>query len=47
MGSEMCIRDSYEALFEKNIGWTADDAKGFIKIMSNQNKIYQHINKEK
>jgi argininosuccinate synthase len=30
---------------EINKGWTAEDAKGFIKIMSNQNKIYQHINK--
>jgi argininosuccinate synthase len=27
-----------------NKGWTADDAKGFIKIISNQNKIYQHVN---
>jgi argininosuccinate synthase len=32
---------------EINRDWTAEDAKGFIKIMSNQNKIYQHINKEK
>ena len=38
---------SFGSYGEKNIGWTADDAKGFIKIMSNQNKIYQHINKEK
>ena len=30
---------------EINKDWTAEDAKGFIKIMSNQNKIYQHINK--
>ena len=38
---------SFGSYGEKNMGWTADDAKGFIKIMSNQNKIYQHINKEK
>ena len=25
-------------------GWTADDAKGFIKITGNQNKIYNHVN---
>ncbi|MCB9425708.1 MAG: argininosuccinate synthase [Flavobacteriales bacterium] len=31
---------------EMNNGWTADDAKGFIKITSNQNKIYQHVNQE-
>ena len=30
---------------EINKDWTAEEAKGFIKIMSNQNKIYQHINK--
>lgn len=27
--------------------WTAEDAKGFIKIISNQNKIYHHVNKSK
>lgn len=29
---------------EENKGWTADDAKGFIKIFGNQNKIYQQVN---
>ncbi|MET2985904.1 argininosuccinate synthase [Aureibaculum conchae] len=29
---------------EMNEGWTADDAKGFIKILSNQNKIFNQIN---
>jgi argininosuccinate synthase len=29
---------------EENKGWTADEAKGFIKILGNQNKIYQQIN---
>jgi len=32
---------------EENKGWSADDAKGFIKLLSNQNKIYQFVNKEK
>jgi len=32
---------------EENKGWFADDAKGFIKLLSNQNKIYQFVNKEK
>ena len=30
---------------EENKGWTADDAKGFIKIYGNQSKIYQSVNK--
>lgn len=29
---------------EENNAWTAEDAKGFIKIMSNSGKIYQHVN---
>ena len=31
---------------EENKGWTADEAKGFIKILANQNKIYNQINGE-
>ena len=31
---------------EMNSGWTADEAKGFIKIFGNQNKIYQQVNSE-
>ena len=31
---------------EMNKGWTADDAKGFIKILGNQNKIYHQVNSE-
>ncbi|WP_053978488.1 argininosuccinate synthase [Mangrovimonas xylaniphaga] len=31
---------------EMNKGWTADDAKGFIKIFGNQNKIYHQVNSE-
>ena len=29
---------------EENKAWSADDAKGFIKILGNQNKIYQQVN---
>lgn len=32
---------------EENKAWDANDAKGFIKLLSNQNKIYQFVNKEK
>ena len=32
---------------EVNKTWTANDAKGFIKIIGNQNKIYQQVNFEK
>lgn len=28
---------------EENTGWTADEAKGFIKIYGNQSKIYQNV----
>ncbi|AFU67135.1 argininosuccinate synthase [Psychroflexus torquis ATCC 700755] len=31
---------------EENKGWTAEEAKGFIKIFGNQNKIYQQVNSE-
>ena len=31
---------------EENKGWTADEAKGFIKILGNQNKIYHQTNKQ-
>lgn len=31
---------------EMNTGWTADEAKGFIKIFGNQNKIYQQVNEK-
>ncbi len=29
---------------EMNKGWTADDAKGFIKLLGNQMRIYQQVN---
>ena len=31
---------------EMNKGWTADEAKGFIKLTANAAKIYQHLNKK-
>ena len=31
---------------EQNNKWSAQDAKGFIKLSSNQNKIYQYVNNE-
>jgi argininosuccinate synthase len=31
---------------EENKGWTSDEVKGFIKILGNQNKIYQQVNKD-
>ena len=31
---------------EENKGWTAEEAKGFIKIIGNQNKIYHQVNSE-
>lgn len=37
---------SFGSYGEMNKGWTADDAKGFIKLTANQNKIYYHVNGE-
>ena len=31
---------------EMNTGWNAEEVKGFIKILGNQNKIYQHIHSQ-
>ncbi|MEH6680415.1 MAG: argininosuccinate synthase domain-containing protein [Sediminicola sp.] len=35
---------SFGSYGEMNKGWTADEAKGFIKIVSNAGKIYNHVN---
>ena len=35
---------SFGSYGEMNKGWTADDAKGFIKILSNAGKIANHVN---
>ena len=31
---------------EENLAWSADDAKGFTKIFSNADRIYQSINQK-
>ncbi len=38
------MTNSFAQYGEVNKGWTADDAKGFIKITANQAKIYNHVN---
>ncbi|MEM9144065.1 MAG: argininosuccinate synthase domain-containing protein, partial [Bacteroidota bacterium] len=35
---------SFGSYGEMNKGWSADDAKGFIKILANSGKIYNHVN---
>ena len=35
---------SFGSYGEMNLGWTAKEAKGFIKISANANKIHQHVN---
>ncbi len=37
---------SFGSYGEMNEGWTADDAKGFIKILANSGKIFNHVNKK-
>ena len=41
------MRSEFGQYGEMNKGWTADEAKGFIKILSNQYKIYHGVNKTK
>ncbi|PKD16677.1 argininosuccinate synthase [Salegentibacter salinarum] len=41
------MNSSFGNYGEENKAWTADDAKGFIKISSNAGKIYQHVNGKK
>lgn len=41
------MNSSFGNYGEENKAWTANDAKGFIKILSNAGKIYQHVNAEK
>ncbi|MDT0678383.1 argininosuccinate synthase [Autumnicola musiva] len=40
------MNSSFGKYGEENKAWTADDAKGFIKILSNAGKIYQHVKQE-
>ena len=37
--------NSFGTYGEANEAWTADEAKGFIKLSANAGKIYQHVNK--
>jgi argininosuccinate synthase len=44
--SEFDLMDnSFGTYGEANEAWTADEAKGFIKLSANAGKIYQHVNK--
>ncbi|WP_435136834.1 argininosuccinate synthase [Formosa sp. A9] len=38
------MKSNFASYGEENKGWTADEAKGFIKIIGNQNKIYHQVN---
>lgn len=38
------MKSEFGSYGEMNKAWTADDAKGFIKILANQNKIIHNIN---
>ena len=38
------MSSTFASYGEINEGWTADDAKGFIKITANQGKIFNHVN---
>ncbi len=38
------MNNGFGSYGEENKAWTADDAKGFIKIYSNAQKIYAHVN---
>jgi argininosuccinate synthase len=40
------MRSKFGEYGEMNKGWSADDVKGFTKILSNQLKIYYAINEE-
>ena len=37
------MRSKFGSYGEMNRGWTGEEAKGFIKIMANQNRIYQSV----
>ncbi|MDO6760685.1 argininosuccinate synthase [Tamlana sp. 2_MG-2023] len=44
VSSHDLMSSKFSTYGEENKAWTADDAKGFIKILGNQNKIYQQVN---
>ncbi len=41
------MRSEFGQYGEMNTGWSADEAKGFIKILANQYKIYHGVNQTK
>jgi argininosuccinate synthase len=41
------MNNSFGNYGEENKAWTANDAKGFIKILSNSGKVYQHVKEAK
>ncbi len=40
------MSSEFGAYGEMNLGWSADDVKGFSKIISNQTRIYRAVNKK-
>lgn len=38
------MTDAFGSYGEENKGWSATDAKGFIKMLSNSGRIYNHVN---
>jgi argininosuccinate synthase len=40
------MKSKFGVYGEINKDWTADDAKGFIKIVGNATKIYHSVNSE-
>ncbi|MBT8377208.1 MAG: argininosuccinate synthase [Bacteroidia bacterium] len=44
ISSHDLMQSKFGSYGEMNLGWTADEAKGFIKILGNQIKIYQQVN---
>ena len=40
------MNSAFGSYGEYNSGWTSDEAKGFIKIQANSQKIYQQVNSE-
>jgi argininosuccinate synthase len=40
------MTDAFGSYGEVNKGWSATDAKGFIKMLSNSGRIYNHVNQQ-
>ena len=41
------MSSSFASYGESNTKWSSEDIKGFIKIISNQNKIFQYVHSKK